>query len=239
MSFFDIWTGSRSQLRKLKLEWEAKLESATAENKQDLLDDIEVMKCVLGNSDTKDESDEESEGVDDDESDDRWKVTLCTDTYPTLNHVMSYLYKNKMETVLHVNEAEVITCVTVNGKHYLRYGYDLDNLFKLYSKYAKSTTTIKIPEVYPDREYIPLISEIPSPVTRAIISDYKYFCAYVFYLMYFYGDYGHRIFQIVNKDNNWIVNFIRLEGLKPNTRLDGVRVGRWECGGSCSPLSTN
>lgn len=126
-----------------------------------------------------------------------------------------------METILHVDEVGVIKCVTENGKHYLSYGYDLDTLFEIYSKYAKSKTTIKIPEIYPDRRYIGITSEIPSPVTRAIISEYKYFCAYVFYLMYFCGDYGDRVFQIVNRDNSWIVNFVRLEGLKPNTRLEG------------------
>ena len=189
-----------------------------SKSKLELLDNIinkiEEMESLL------DSSEEDTE--------DKWRVTLCTDTYPTLNDVMSYLYKNKMETILHVNEAEVIKCVTENGKHYLSYGYDLDNLFKIYSKYAKSETSIKIPQIYPDREYIGVISEIPSPVTRAIISDYKYFCAYVFYLLYFYGDYGHRIFQIERTGNNWIINFIRLEGLKPYTLLDGVRVGRWD-----------
>jgi hypothetical protein len=201
MSFHDLWTGSKSQLRRLMSIWETKL--SETEKRDETAIELKAMEELLEIIDSSEES----------ESEDTCTVILSVDTYPTLNDVMSYLYKNKMDTILHINECDVIRCITENGRHYVGYGcyYDLDMLFGAYSKYATSRSTIKISEMQPDKLYGKINMSSVSD-TRTIITEYRYFCGYVFYLLYFRGDYGHRIFQIVNGDGNWTVNFIRIEG---------------------------
>lgn len=60
MSFFDVWTGSKSHLRKLKLEWETKLESDTSSAEAEK--ELKEMQYLLEKIDSDTEDVDDIEG---------------------------------------------------------------------------------------------------------------------------------------------------------------------------------